>query len=456
MRKILTIAWKDVVATFTDRNLVLLMVAAPLAISTIIGVTFGGVAQGSSAPLTDIPVAVVNLDEGTGGTNYGAIIAGVLAPLPDGQAETAGFGAPALNDAGLQTAQFVCPDSSGAPAAAGSLDELLEGARLTSAAEARAGVEAGTYAAAVIIPSTFSADIGFTPTDMTVSPTRIEVYADPERPISSSIIRSIVQQVGAQIAVGNVTLSALFAPITDQPLRMISLSGSQAFAEGVSCAFSGVGSPITVVQETVEGDAFVFNPLVVFGSAQALFFAIFTANGSANSTIEERKNGTLQRMAITPTPMLSILTGKLLATFINVLVQLLFLMVALTLVNTLIQGRFEFIWGNNPLMVLLITVASAIGATGIGAITAAAARNSEQAATFGSIIAIFSAVLGGAFGFQLGGGLQNLSIVYWGSNAYTLLANNNTDVWLNALVLTVFGAVTFAIGFIIFARRLRD
>jgi ABC-type transport system involved in multi-copper enzyme maturation permease subunit len=154
--------------------------------------------------------------------------------------------------------------------------------------------------------------------------------------------------------------------------------------------------------------------------------------------------------------MLSILTGKLLATFINVLVQLLFLMVALTLVNTLIQGRFEFIWGNNPLMVLLITVASAIGATGIGAITAAAARNSEQAATFGSIIAIFSAVLGGAFGFQLGGGLQNLSIVYWGSNAYTLLANNNTDVWLNALVLTVFGAVTFAIGFIIFARRLRD
>ncbi|MCU0464208.1 MAG: hypothetical protein MUF38_06525, partial [Anaerolineae bacterium] len=59
-------------------------------------------------------------------------------------------------------------------------------------------------------------------------------------------------------------------------------------------------------------------------------------------------------------------------------------------------------------------------------------------------------------GFQLGGALQSLSVVYWGSNAFTKLANNNTDVLTNAVVLVVFGVVTFAIGFVIFARRLRS
>jgi uncharacterized membrane protein YhaH (DUF805 family) len=64
--------------------------------------------------------------------------------------------------------------------------------------------------------------------------------------------------------------------------------------------------------------------------------------------------------------------------------------------------------------------------------------------------------LGGAFGFQLGGGLQYLSVVYWGSNAFTKLSNGNNDILLNAVVLTLIGAVTFGISFTIFARRLRD
>ncbi len=457
MRKIWTIAWKDVRSTFTDRNLVLLMIAAPLAISTIIGLTFGGVMQGS-APLTDIPVAVVNLDAGTGSTNYGELIADLLVPLPaqDGDESSTAFGQGALPDAGIDTADFVCPQADGGMAAAGSLDELLAGTRVATPEEARAGVDSGLYSAAVIIPPTFSSDIGFTPTNTTLTPTKIEVYANPARPISSSIVRSIVQQISGQMVVGNVTLNALFAPVMTQPLVMVQMAGSTAFAEGVACAFAGVGSPITIEQQTVEGTRFVFNPLVVFGSAQALFFAIFTANGSANSTIEERKNGTLQRMAISPTPMLSILVGKMLGTFVNVVAQLLFLMVALTLVNTLMTGRLEFIWGQNVGLVVLTLMAASLGATGIGAITAAAARTSEQASTFGSIVAIFSAVLGGAFGFQLGGPLQSLSVVYWGSNALTKLSNGVNDVWGNVLVLVAYGAVTFTIGFMIFARRLRD
>ena len=64
MRKILAIAWKELYTFFRDRNLILLMFATPLALSTIIGLAFGGLGDSELPDFADITVAVVNLDEG--------------------------------------------------------------------------------------------------------------------------------------------------------------------------------------------------------------------------------------------------------------------------------------------------------------------------------------------------------------------------------------------------------
>ena len=226
-RKILTIAWKDVRATFTDRNLMLIMLAAPLAISTIIGLTFGGVSQGA-APVTDIPVAVVNLDASTEANSASVILAGVLAPLPP---ETSGSTAP------VDTQGFVCAEAGDSAAQDGgngtSLDVLLESVRVATPEEARAGVDSGLYTVAVIIPADFSTNIDFTPVNLNLKPTLIEVYADPSKPIASSIVRSIVQQVSVRIATGNVALSALITPlITTNPLIIASVRASDTFTNG--------------------------------------------------------------------------------------------------------------------------------------------------------------------------------------------------------------------------------
>jgi ABC-type Na+ efflux pump permease subunit len=72
MHTIRTIAWKELYATFTNRNLLLIMLVTPLALSLIIGLAFGG--GGDSGPtIADVPVVVVNLDEGIelGGMNLG-------------------------------------------------------------------------------------------------------------------------------------------------------------------------------------------------------------------------------------------------------------------------------------------------------------------------------------------------------------------------------------------------
>ena len=79
MRKIWTIAWKDVSTSFRDRNLVLIMLAAPLTVATIIALAFGG-ANGSDIPIKDIPVAIVNLDNGANGQNLGDIYVSAFIP----------------------------------------------------------------------------------------------------------------------------------------------------------------------------------------------------------------------------------------------------------------------------------------------------------------------------------------------------------------------------------------
>ena len=82
MNKIFTIAWKDIRSTYSDRNLVMIMLAAPLAVATIIALAFGGVG-GGDVPIRDIPVAIVNFDTGANGQNLGATYVNAFIPSED-------------------------------------------------------------------------------------------------------------------------------------------------------------------------------------------------------------------------------------------------------------------------------------------------------------------------------------------------------------------------------------
>ncbi|MBC8099814.1 MAG: ABC transporter permease, partial [Armatimonadetes bacterium] len=196
------------------------------------------------------------------------------------------------------------------------------------------------------------------------------------------------------------------------------------------------------------------NPLVLFGASQAIFFALFTANGAATSVMEERNNGTLQRLLVSPTPRLTVMLGKMTATFVTVLAQLTLLFVAFTLVGSLLAGELQFIWGQNLPGIALIMVTTALATTGLGSIIAAIARTPDQSSTIGSVISIVSAVFGGAFGFQIGAPFSYFSVIYWGTDAFTKLASGQTDYALNALVLLVFGATAFTISLVVFNRRM--
>jgi ABC-2 type transport system permease protein len=437
-RKILAIAWKDLYTTYTDRTLLLIMLATPLAISSIIGAAFSGFIGGGSAPVQDVPVIVVNLDAGVTlngqAINQGAAFVDALVPPGDPD-----------------------PDNM--------LHALTDARVMTDPAAARAEVDSGRAAAALIIPEDFSRSITYAQDIDALQPVVIEVYGSPASPVSTSVVESIARGFADQIAAGSITVAAtidaLVARAQSNPLfglQFAAASASGAFQPDFSTAFMPDAGAIRIEQQTLAGARAGFNPLVSFGSAQALFFMMFTAFGASVSILEERRDGTLQRQAVTPTPLMALLVGKMLGTLVTCIVQVGVLLIALTLVGSLIAGQFQFIWGDNIVLIALVVVVASLAAGGLGALIASLVRTSEQANIIGSVVSLIFGLFSGAFfdvsaipGSNI---ISRLTINYWGVEAFSKLSQGMTEIGLNLIVLTTLGALFLTIGLFVFNRRL--
>src|SRR5690554_1672700 len=93
--KALQIAIKDTLTRFRDWKALAGMLAAPLIISALIGLAFGDISAGET-PIENIPVALVNLDNGELGQAYEDVLtspelAGLIAleNMQDPEAATA-------------------------------------------------------------------------------------------------------------------------------------------------------------------------------------------------------------------------------------------------------------------------------------------------------------------------------------------------------------------------------
>jgi ABC-2 type transport system permease protein len=445
LAKIWNIAWKDLYVTYTDRNLILIMLITPLALATIIGSAFSGFigTSGNDVPISDIPVALVNFDQGVQANgemlNQGDIFVQLLVPPADATEEQLESNA---------------------------LFQLTDTVLLTDADQARDGVASGEYAAAIIIPPDFSANITYTQDRPTLETAEIELLVTEAAPTSAVIMRSVIGAIGNQISTGSITIAATIDTLVEMAVQdpafglefaAASLSGD--FQPDFNPAFDSSSSPLAIDQQTIAGESVTsFNPLVVFGSAQAVFFMMFTAMGTANSILEEKRDGTLQRLVISPTPRMTILLGKLLATFLNCWVQIILLFAALTFVGSILTGQIDFIWGDNFPALFAVVFATAFAASGLGTLAMSLVKTAEQGNVIGSIISLSFGVLGGAFfniqAIPFLASLSRITLNYWGVDAFTQLALGQADILPNLTFLLAFGAVTFVVGLIMFNRRL--
>jgi ABC-2 type transport system permease protein len=126
-----------------------------------------------------------------------------------------------------------------------------------------------------------------------------------------------------------------------------------------------------------------------FAAGMAVFFLFFTVQFGVASLIDERANGTLNRLLSMPVRAGEILAGKLLTSVLVGLVS----MTVLTTATSLVMGAH---WGD-PAAVALLVLAGVLAATGVTALVCSLARTAEQAGSWQAVLATLLGLLGGVF-----------------------------------------------------------
>jgi ABC-2 type transport system permease protein len=411
MKKVLNIAWKDLVIIIRDRAALILMLGAPLALTLGLGLVSGSFSSGNDSGISDIPVVIVNQDQGE------------------------------LGDYLIEA--FQSED----------LSQLIDADPNDDEAAARRLVEDDEMAAAVIIPPSFSADLL---AEDAVDAVPVELYANPGRPISvdvvASVIESYVQAIETGVVQVTVTLDQLLANefITHQEIPgVVEQLASQAEQGSTALSLIDVDSH---APDEEPVDEIEVNPLALIAPAMAMLFLMYTVTLGGRSLLAERAEWTLQRMVSTPTAPWQVLAGKMFGIYLSAVAQVGVLVIGSSLL-------FGLRWGN-PLAVAVLILAIAAGATGWGILLAAVARTPGQVTSFGGAMMLTFGVLGGGFtiGLPSTGALNLIGKITpnaWGLQGFTALAKGGglTEIRDPIIGLAVMTAVLFLVAIVFFQRR---
>ncbi len=414
MKKILIIGWKDLIITFRDRAALIMMLAAPLALTVGLGFVTGSFSGGDdNTGIQDIPVVLVNEDEGE--------LGGILVDT---------FQSPELAD-------LLAPTIS---------------ADLTAA---KTQVDDDEIAAVVIIPAGFSASVIPDESGQVAEAVSIEVYNNPARSISSGIVQSIVtgfvNQVDTNSLSGDVAVTQLVTNglIDFQQIpEVVEAMGSELQA-GPQDAVGAIHINRTTTSLNSEQS---FNPIAFFATGMAVFFLMYTVTIGGRSILAERNEGTLRRLLVTPTTTVQVLGGKVLGIFLSGFAQVGLLIVGTTLM-------FDLNWGD-PLAIVVLVAAVSAAATGWGLLLAGFAKTTNHVASMGTAMMLTFGILGGSFipADSFSGPLKSLRLITpngWAMDGFNQLNTGQTldDITGPLLALAVMAAVLFAVSVYLFRRR---
>ncbi|GAB1469812.1 linearmycin resistance permease LnrM [Chloroflexota bacterium] len=412
MLKTILIGIKDLKLVFRDRAALVLMLLTPFLLTLGMGLATGRFSGNSSTGISDIPVVIVNLDEGQMGK--------------------------ALLDI------FNSED----------LAELVEPSLGTSPEAARQLVEEDKVAAAIIIPAGFTDSIIPQAGGNAPETVKIEMYANPSRPTSAGIIKAIVDEYLSRIEEGAVSGQTSIV----QMLLSGRISPQEAQAAGGEMAQRLQDSPndtalaITLNTATATGEDVQFDVLAFLAPGMALLFLMFTVTYGGRSILREKSEGTLPRLLVSPTNTIQILGGKVFGIFLTGVMQMLILIGATSLL-------FQVHWGD-WLGVIVLVLAAVIGATGWGMLITALARTPAQVSSVGTAIMLIFGILGGSFINlnQMPAFIQTISRITpnaWALDGFTTLALGGTLTHLSTPItaLLTMGGILFVISVLIFGKN---
>jgi ABC-2 type transport system permease protein len=173
---------------------------------------------------------------------------------------------------------------------------------------ARRLIDEDEAAAAIIIPAGFTRSIilqqsDYTATGSAPEAVQIEVYANPQRPTSAGVIKAIVDEFLSRVEEGRLggEVSIL------QMLASGRMTAQQAEAAGTAMGQRLQGQPasdalaIQINSSTQGGEAVPFDALAYIAPGMALMFLMYTVSYGGRSILAERSQGTLPRLLVSPT-----------------------------------------------------------------------------------------------------------------------------------------------------------
>jgi ABC-2 type transport system permease protein len=437
MRKLGVLALKEVRVAFRDLGAIVTMLVTPLALTLAMAAAFG---TGGSSTISDIPVLLLNRDEG----DLSEVLVDVLTSeevgdlliVEDVRDETA---ARSRIEADEAAALVIIPaDFSAAVLPLGAQVEAITGLQLTEFTEETQLTEEEVAAIASAYQQSQEAP-------RSGNPEIVEIYASPDRLISTAVVKGIVTQ-------GIETLNIQVAGITEIMSRLVSAGGMENPDEVNRTMRTGgtdmQDRELPVHLTITTGTGRRIGTLDYTAASIAVMFLMFSVTSGGRSLLAERARGTLPRLLVSPTPPLTLLVGKMAGIVLTGTLQVIILWGATSL--------FGAYWGP-PVVVLGVIIATVVCASGVGALISAWARTPNQAGALGTGLTLVASILSGSFFARYGlpQWIQTVSLLTpnaWAIEIFTRLqtgqALSAVLPWLGGMIgLTVIYYAGAALGF---------
>jgi len=398
MKKLLYIARNELLLLRKDRMAAIWMIVLPLAMTTIMGLIFGGLGGGSEAVVIDLPV--VDHDGGEMAT----VVLDILSQTENLQVET---------EYDEETARQLVVD--------------------------------GKRAGAMIIPPDFSAAI------TSGQPTALELIVAPGGQ-TAPLLEGMVRGVASAFSNVQTTVEVAFSEV-QRATGSYDLDYEGIAGRVVATALERLEDPpvrarITTVGGTEDEEFDIFDQVV---PGYAVMFAMFTVLSAAGGILEEKERGTFKRLLIAPIPQWSLLGGKLLAQFLMGVGQITLMFIFGALV-------FHVQLGDSLLGLLLITLATCWATTSLGILLVSVIRSRKQIHPITTLVILGSSAIGGSWFplFMMPKAVQQMAritLVAWameGYNRLMILGGSLADVWVDIGVLVLYGAICFGVGLKLF------
>lgn len=400
IRNILDIMLHYLRLTYSERSTLIFQIAMPLLFTFLIGQATGGFGSNTSSASVSWTLAVANEDVGV----LGALLVESVAADP---------------------AVDVAP---------------------VAANTAVTQIENGAATAVLIIPANFSETV------LAGQGVALDFYSDPGNIRNVQPVAEAVKAALAQVE-GYVKSAAVSTAVADELGLFAQGVDPHSFRmEALAEAQITWNRPPIVVQVN-EDEMIVANEnLIANGTNQSspgmmAMFVTFSMTGGAAVLIQERRWGTLRRLAVMPVRKSSIIGGKLLGILTAGIAQMFLLILAGMLL-------FGVAWGNAPAALAIMVISFALAISSLGLMMAALVKTTAQANALSTILVLSMSALGGAWWpleivpgwMQMVG---QLSPIYWAMHGFQDMITRNlgvTAVLPEAMVLLAFAALFLAIG----------